>query len=255
MSGFIALALMFFTILSYGKSDLSFSAGARSYPFGGSLELDFGKSLMLWGTRHEREEERSPWYGHTRVGLRMSTAGTYNAGLAKLEVHPLSILGLAIGREIVKNDKNYSGYNCSSNRCLGHFSNSFGEVSLTLGYQNFFLVGQYRLASISADKKDMATFIEPKQGLQALSEGDQLFQIKKILGVKLSKNWILAYNGQYAKMKKHRGVSRTNTLNILYKVGKWSFAVGGGVFSSSLREEDVTINLFVHREFLSSLAL
>ncbi len=255
LSALVALTLMLFAVPSHGKIDLSVSTGVRSYPLSGALKLDMGKSLMLWGTRHKKGEKPNPLYGYARAGFNLSTAGTHNRGLAKLEFYPLSFLGFTVGGEIIKNSKDYSGYNCSLNRCLGRFSSSFGDVSLTLGYQDFFLLSKYRLTSISAKKNDMATFIEPKQGLRARSQGDRYFQIKNILGFKLSKEWILAYNNQYAKMKKVKGTSKTNTLNVIYKYDKWSFAIGGGIFESSVRSESFTTNLLVKKTFSSSLAL
>ena len=57
----LIMAFIFLIPLAWGHEDLSLSSGIRSYPFGGSLNLETGKSFLLWG---QKEEKPTPRYGY-----------------------------------------------------------------------------------------------------------------------------------------------------------------------------------------------
>src|SRR5690606_37386928 len=99
--------------------DASVQGQLRSYPWGGTLDLEVGSALHLWGSK------KTPTLGFARGFLGSSHAGTYNSGVVGVEFFPLGFLGVKAGYELANNETDYQSLDCESYRCKGTWERRF----------------------------------------------------------------------------------------------------------------------------------
>jgi hypothetical protein len=214
----------------------SVSALARSYPLSGSLNAKLGYSAVLWG----QPGNENPWFGYIRPSIGGATAGSYNSGNAEIAVFPISFIGFSAGGESISNGADYRAYDCDTYGCRGKFWRTYASASLALGAGPFFLVGRGKVEKLKQHPDQALDFIEPTSGLAAQQNGDELKTATGVLGIKISPSWIVAYTYSWSEMKEVDGQSQTNLGLIMWNLGTWKLAVGGGAFHSELKEKEAT---------------
>jgi hypothetical protein len=242
---FVVLALA--GARGYAAADLSVGASVRSYPLSGVVEGTTGYGLVLYGTEGE------PFAGYVRAALDGFTAGTYNSGVAKLEIFPLSILGIRAGGESVQNDADYKAYDCASYVCQGRFYETFVETELTLGYAGFFVQGRWRRERWTEANSTAGDFVEPTSGLLMDTAGESQTVYQGMLGYKWNEKWTTLAGIRYAE--DDDGYSQLPFGLLRWKSGGLSIGAGGGSFKSSLKERGPTAIAYLSWEIWPSVKL
>src|SRR5690348_4409288 len=107
--------------------DATVGGGYRSFPVGGSADLELGYGKVFWGS------ETDPLYGFFRIaGLAEGVVDHLTAG-GYIEVFPVSIFGLRGGRTVTQSYLKYDDYDCNLYLCKGDRSEGFTEAALYLG--------------------------------------------------------------------------------------------------------------------------
>lgn len=238
----------------WAHMDLTVSGKLRTYPLSGTVDLEWGKGLVLWGNPGAGNSIKSPWYGYTRGALTLSTAGVYNGALVEWEVYPISFLGVKAGGEAYNNSRDYTAYDCEAYRCQGDFMSHFVEGRLGLGAGPLFLFAGYRQTDLSP-KVEGDDYVEPFSGLVANGVRDRLIMARSALGVKFNERWAFSVMGIYLEMLENSTFSRTYTGQIHYSKSNWTVIFGGGQFESALKAPGLTINGVVKWDIIPGIGL
>lgn len=232
----LALSVLMFGLFisrpgeAQSKADLSFSGQLRSYPFGGSVDLEAGYSWLLWG------QAASPWMGFVRPYLSSSHAGVYNSGQLGLEFFPLGFLGVRGGYEIFNNESDYQSYNCDTYECRGNWNRSFAEAEMALKYSKAFLVLRFGQARYQVEEeRSLRPLIEPGLALSLpATETEEVRYARALLGWQ----WTPAFSTLIA-MQTHTAIEQDIDSQFHYFVvnasrGEWSLLLGVGATRSDL---------------------
>lgn len=118
-------------------TDLGVNAFARSTKLAAVLEGQGGVSQVLWGSAGA-----GPNFGYVRASAALRTSGLANGYRAQLEVYPISIFGITLGRQYLSRFADAPGIDCTRFDCgtdvISHylqfrsvfkFGNIFGQVT------------------------------------------------------------------------------------------------------------------------------
>lgn len=241
------IVLLLASSWAWASADLEVGSAFRSYPLSGVMEIKSGYGVVFYGT------EGGPFSGYGRIALEGATAGTYNSGLAKVELFPLGILGARAGGETAQNDSEYRAYDCDLYFCEGRFYRTFFEAELTLGAGPVFLQGRWRRERWSEKEPSDGDFIDPTSGLVMDATGESQSVYHGVAGLKLGSSFSILGGLRYAEGE--TGLSRFTFGLLRYRSGGWSAGVGGGVFESELKARGGSALLFLNYEIWPSVAL
>ncbi len=235
-----------FAICFPARANLDLGVGGtfRSYPLSGVAEARAGYGFLLYGAAG------SPFSGYVRPNLEVNSAGTYNSGMAQLEVFPLAFLGLRAGGESVQNDKDYTPYDCEADRCRGRFHRTFFGGDLTLGAGGAFVRGLWRRERWSQPQEQAGDFIEPTSGLVMRARGESQTVYYGVGGYKLSETWAVLGGVRYAQSDE--GFSRMPFGMVRFTRGDFALGVGAGEFESTLKDKAFTAWGYVSWDFVPS---
>jgi hypothetical protein len=243
------------TVLAYAEPstadvDLALGAQYRSYPLSGVAYANIGYGLLLWG------DTSSPWYGYVRPRVEASSAATYNSVDGGLEFYPVSFLGVRAGGESIQNDSDYHAYDCVKYDCQGRYYRSYINAELSLGAGPVFLQGRYRREKWSESHQGTKSFVEPTGGFALPFTGTSETIFRGILGVKLTAHWavLAGYNSARADSL-HDEISRLPFGMIRYSTERLTVGLGGGSFSSPLKEREAMVVAYLEWTIWPSLSL
>lgn len=216
----------------HAELDLGVGGTFRSYPLSGVAEARAGYGISLYGA------PGSPFSGFIRPNIEGNSAGTYNSGMAQLEVFPLAFMGVRAGGELVQNDKDYTPYDCELFRCKGRFHRTFFGADLTLGVQGAFVRGLWRRERWSQAKEQFGDFVEPTSGILMRGTGETQTVYYGIAGYKIDETWAVMSGIRYAQ--DDDSISRMPFGMVRYVNGNFTLGLGAGDFESSLKDRAFT---------------
>jgi hypothetical protein len=169
--------------------DLAVGGYGRDYPMGAGAELNLGYGHLLWGSSSEK------LYGFIRAGLDIEGVVDYNAVNAKLEIFPISILGLRVGQSRSESQLDYEDFDCELYLCRGHFAENYFEVPVFLGYGPVTFAASYKHSQWKSDSNNAAIasaqFIEPSSGLAlAVDDTEDVERVRGTVFLDLGDRWL-----------------------------------------------------------------
>ncbi len=233
--------------VAWAGADLRLGGSYRSYPLSGVLEPAIGYGVVAYGA------EGAPFSGYIRAAMDGATAGSYNSGLAKLEIFPLAFVGVRAGGESIQNDKDYSAYNCTAVGCQGRYYRTFVESELSLGYGGVFVQGKWRRERWTQPKQQTGDFIDPTSGLVISANGEAETVYSGVLGYKINDTWAVLGGARYAE--DGTGISQFPFGVVRWRSGGFTAGVGGGTFKSELKKREGTVLAYFTWEIWPSVAL
>lgn len=218
--------------LAWAGADLRLGGSYRSYPLSGVAEPTLGYGLVMYGS------EGAPFSGYVRAAIDGYTAGSYNSGVAKLEIFPLAILGVRAGGESVQNDRDYSAFDCVNFRCRGRSYRTFIEAELSLGAGPVFAQGKWRRERWTQPDPLAGDFVEPTSGLVMDSAGESQTVYSGVAGLKLGENWAVIAGLRYGEGE--TGMSQMPFGLLRWRGERFTLGLGGGAFRSELKKREAT---------------
>ncbi|MCB0415085.1 MAG: hypothetical protein KDD50_12175 [Bdellovibrionales bacterium] len=240
--GLLILVFFFINEKSFAYVDYHSRTFMRSYPFGGGVEFESGYNVLVWKRGVGSPSAMNPWYGFVRPSLQFATAGSFNEYSFKLDLFPISFLGLKFGTSDYQNFKNYSAYDCVNYQCLGHFRIQYAELNLIYGkgpYFGFFKAKQQNYTLLEMLTSNRA--IEPSSALLLSAQGDMVYKYISGLGYRQSDR--LAFTLLYLRAVVSDQKSETKLVNASYKWDEYQAGVSLGEFQSDLSSRGTTVVL------------
>jgi hypothetical protein len=145
----IYFILLLTTLASWATpSKFDFNAGlqGRTLPgLGAELYADSGYNFVFWG---KKEEPKDILYGLVRPSFGVSTSGVINSVKAELEVFPISIIGFAVGRQILHSNYEFPFFDCEEVTCRGEYLRNYVETKMVLGHKGWIALGNYKIDTL-----------------------------------------------------------------------------------------------------------
>lgn len=233
--------ILFIGQLCLAQSDFKTTAFYRNYPLGGGVAGEYGYNYVLWGA----PAKDNPLYSYLRAYGGLSTSYSYNSAQLGLEFYPLSILGLNFGYERTNNSRDYTDYDCETNRCLGNYSRTYIETKLILGYWGFFLVYTNKQDNWQNEDTSNASFVDPINAVILSDDNNEITKEQYLFGYKLkSMAMQLLWISSTSKVNTAvGGYSKTSLLAVNKKLTEEYSLLGGlGRFESNIHQ---THNVFL----------
>lgn len=211
--------------------DYEFGLGARTLPIAGAAHAEAGYGVPLWG-----EWKDSIFYGYLRPVLRITSAATINEVNTSLRLHPISFVGLAVGRATTFRNRDTSNIvDCSNLMCDGVLEANYLSTDTILATGAYFL-------SAEADARDFKAsdvrenFYEDGSALIGSRESDRQVSSTLTLGKRLGDEWLEnLLIGVTHKRVEFLGSGQTSERTSLigrHTRGELSFSYAAGVYRS-----------------------
>lgn len=247
----VSLVMVIFVVSTPCFAEIDFSVGGvtRTYPLSGVIEVESGLNGLLWGNSNDEI------FGYVRAGVSGSTALTYNSIEGTVEVFPLSVLGVRAGIELSENQSDYRDFDCNSYECQGAQQKKFIEAQAVAGAWRWFLHFNVRNEDWAHKEKvgEPTRFVEPSLGVALSHNGERMRVYQGILGRAVGDQWKIMSVFRYAENESGTQVSRMPALMVKWSPAPVSFLVGCGVFSSTLKDANVSVFASLSYEFGSRL--
>lgn len=173
--------------------DLSLAGSYRSYALAGGAEMAMGYGHLIWG------DKKKPLYGFVRVATGLEGVEDYIASTVKVEIFPISLLGVRVGQSWIQNHLDYEDFDCVTYLCRGQFSYDFVEVPFYMGWKRILLSASYRISRWERDRREpvgsRTHYIEPSSGLGlSLVESEDVERWRGALLYEFNSYWRIGYS-------------------------------------------------------------
>lgn len=245
-----------FILLSFSQAqadyDLQLETSFRYYPMGGTLKSELGYGHLIWGA------PESFLYGYVRLSGKVEGVTKYFASGWEVELFPISILGLKLGRNWIDNHQDYIDYNCRDYVCRGQFAHTFIEIPVFLGYAGWLASYSWRSETWEAtnphQENGKVEYVEPTSGLPlAVASARNVTKSRYVIMYELNEAWrmgLLELNshadatdvGYKSKKSRMRGVvGQFRAKGFFEAEDEFSILFGAGEFQSPLAHSDPTV--------------
>jgi hypothetical protein len=248
------LLLLLCSFQTYAAFDLSTSVSGRSYPsLGGSVGLNLGYSVPLWGT----PSKESPMFGLIRVNAKANSSIVVSGHDLNITIYPISFLGFGTGQKFMKsNYKDFSYYDCDKVRCDGELKKDYSFAKLAFGYG--------RLISYFEYKESRNSYTDDSNKKQAIAEYEDVVLASPINDYTSKQSYFLGLNfgdvqlglaSDNAKYHRSQQYYKMNLLIYRKKLNQFSYTIGVGGLETSHQSPGTVFVYKLNYEFLESMAL
>jgi hypothetical protein len=189
---------------------VDYNASAQAgYPWSGNFDSYLGYGFMLWGQKKKDPKVfKDVLYGYIRPNLRFKTSGIANSLEARLDLYPISFVGLTLGQvfsytnlKILGDASEKTGVDCDTFQCGGLLFRSFMEAKLKGGFQNYFAVFFSRADFLVNSGKKARGFVDTSASLVGGGRSDVLTTHWLKVGTKLANpKWAMGVHLERKKM-------------------------------------------------------
>lgn len=230
------LLLLLLSFNAYAHFDLSAGAALRSYPaLGGEVNAQFGYNFLLWGSG-PGADKKNIMYGLLRPALNVNSSAVINGYDARLELYPISIIGLAIGqRNIVSDFEDFPFFDCEKVRCKGTIKRDYTQFKMALGFGPLMAVGNIVMSknSYSDENDEGKPVAEFRFAALANPIEDTMYRSQYVLGYKHSNKGILGVVAEYVNFAQAEQTYNMDLLVYTTKPETTTYVFGVGQFSST----------------------
>lgn len=230
------LFILLLPLSSYAHFDLSAGASLRSYPaLGGEVNAQSGYNLLLWGSG-PGSDKKNPLYGLLRPAISAASSVVVNNYDARIELYPISFLGLVMGKKHIKSDyEDFPFFNCDEVRCKGTIDREYTQIKMALGYGKvlamFNIIHSKNTYNDEDDEgKPVAEF---RFATLANPEEDTMYRSQYMLGMKHNNKGILGVVAEYVSFADSDQTHNMDLLIYTTKPKDTTYVFGLGQFSST----------------------
>lgn len=179
--------ILLLTPLAHAQLDTTANVYYRNYPLGGSIDLNLGYALVLYGTAGSTND---PYFGYVRGEVMASGSTGYSGWGYQFQAFPISFLGITAGQFFYDNDRDYTAYDCSTYACTGTYREDFIEARLALAYKSLFLVGRSKTTRATESNSGNAIgYISPDYSLALNRDRDKVHKLTLLGGYDITEKW------------------------------------------------------------------
>lgn len=184
------IQIVFILLLSQAAQaqlDTTVNAYYRSYPLGGSIDLNLGYALVLHGTAGSTDD---PFFGYVRGEVMASGSTGYSGWGYQFQAFPVSFLGITAGQFFYDNDRDYTAYDCTTYACKGNYREDFIEGRLALAYKSLFLIGRMKTTlALESNSGNAIGYISPDYSLALNRDRDKVHKTTLLGGYDFNDKW------------------------------------------------------------------
>jgi hypothetical protein len=213
-------------------------ASVRNYPLGFSIHAQSAYSDLLWG---EKNKENF-FYGFYKISLRANTSFKTAGANLKLELYPISFLGLQVGLQPSYRAFDFSGINCSTLQCQGTMHRSFIDIKGILGTKKYYL-GYAIGYTFSSTKLEIGKtgFYDEGVSLSGNDSSDRVRGFEIWPGVAWTETQRTGVLFHSAKFHKSETSSQSVYGYYSYTQESHRFMMGAGVYQSTLQSQKPSV--------------
>ena len=240
------LLLVLLSISSSASYDLSTGAGFRTYPLGAAVKVESGLNQELW--RHDKQI-----YGFVREAAYFSTSGSINTLGAKIDIFPVSILGIVGGVEkVFRNSKELDTFDCDVQVCDSNGSKSYLKFENVLAYKNLILINDYQREFFKYDHDgEVANALHTME----IDSEDIVNILRNIIAYQLKTN----YKVGFLHIRSWSEISRQDTtfVGVLNQItrGKWTYDGILGSYHGRSNSDHLSVMFQIKYDFKKGLRL
>ncbi|MBL6991174.1 MAG: hypothetical protein ISR65_15425 [Bacteriovoracaceae bacterium] len=225
----ISIFILFHSTNTTASLDYSLNLEMRSYPsLGGNINFDAGYNYLFWG------DNADIWYGLIRPSINFKSSLLLNGLEAKLEVYPISLLGIAVGYKWSDVNTDFSFFDCGNSvYCQGQLTRGYITAKTGYAIDGFFLTAKANFEKLTFSKTDKK-FADYIYALEGNNAKDYLGKLEITTG-KVFSNYTIGLIGEFATMRLNKSLYRSYYLFIKKPIRKYSVIVGGGSFQSDIQ--------------------
>lgn len=234
----LKLLLLFFLPMSAMASwDLSAEQLLRTFPTGLYLKSTAGYSKKFW------QGDQPFLYGYIRPAITLQTSGLVNVGKAHVDFNPISFINLNFGKAYTKrNIAKISNFDCAQVICRGSLSRTFYGARLALTFKKILFMGGVKWTRVKLVEKSLLSFADELSSTIASPGEDLLIQKTFLAGYQLNSKLLLAYLGQFSRMRNTALETKMHMFLSQYQFNKrWKLTVGPGLFETRTGSKNLTI--------------
>jgi hypothetical protein len=248
------LFALLFSFNTYAQFDLRLGAQGRTFPaIGASALVETGYNQLLWG----QDGKDKIAYGFMRPYYFGQLSGVVNSHDVGLELFPISILGLNVGKTYAQSTFDFPNFDCEEIDCSGYASGDFTEYKGVLGAAGFVLMGRSRMTKFTNDSRNKA-FTDWQNVLRMAPEEDNLL-FSEIIGGYITKVGLIGVINRTARYEESKDQLDMNALVFITRREANTLVLGVGNMKTTTqdnwdREIDGTVVIFQwRREFAPSM--
>jgi hypothetical protein len=253
------LIIFLVSFKSFAHMDLSVGGAARTYPaIGAEVSGAIGYNHILWGKSPKDETKKNPLYGIIRPILSASSSVVVNSYDARLEVYPISFMGLVAGRAHTRSDfEKFPFFDCEKVRCKGTMDRDYFMFKMALGHKSILAVGN---VSVSRNQYNDPTgenlpVGEFRFATLASPGSDQMYRSQYILGYKLSSDDLIGVVAEYVEFADANQSHNMDLLVYSTKKKDTTYIWGLGQFSSTHQPKGLIMVLQWRSDIMNSSVL
>lgn len=221
------------------------SAGGRSHPLGAAVWGEAGYGVPLWG---DWRSDESFLYGFIRPVAGAASALTINEASYALELHPISFVGIGVGRSFVARSQDRSrNVDCDRYMCDGALRSDFVTLEILLAAGAWFLVSEMdsRDHLPSGDGED---FYEDGTALLGRRGGDRTFSKTLTVGREVdatfAKDFIVGLTLKRVEFHRSGQASERASLIAKHGIGEdLSLSYAAGVYRSDVSPRGLAVGI------------
>lgn len=247
--------------LAHAQLDTTANIYYRNYPLGGSIDLNLGYALVLYGEAGNKED---PFFGYVRGEVMASGSTGYSGWGYQFQAFPVSFLGLTAGQFFYDNDRDYTAYDCSTYACTGTYREDFIEARLALAYKSLFLVGRSKITrATESNSGNEIGFISPDYSLALTRDRDKVHKMTVLGGYDITEKWAAIATYIRSEADRSNQVGTFIAGGALFKQDTYRIGLLAGTFqldhprtqTAIEKESDLTVMANLQWNVLPSVAL
>lgn len=231
------LILLCLPFSCFAKMDFRLEQLVRTFPTGLYLKSTAGYSQKFW------KGDKPFLYGYIRPALTLQTSAVVNMGAAHIDFNPISFVNFSIGKSYTKrNISEISNFDCSLVICRGSLKRTFYGVRSALSFKKILFLTGVKWSRVSLVEASSLSFADEQSSTIASADNDLLIQKTLLLGYQLRPRLLLAYLGQYNRMKNTGNSTKMHLALGQFKFNNaWKLSLGPGVFKTRTGSQNLTV--------------
>lgn len=204
-------------------TDLGINASMRTTKLSGAGEIQGGLSQVIWGT-----PGMNPNFGYTRLSAAFRSAGLANGYRAQLEMYPISVFGITLGRQGLMRLSNAPGIDCTRYDCSVDVASNYLQMRGVFKVSEVFGQVIFQRDIYSNQYYSLPLVFEPMNQLAISSGGDYTTTWTVVTGYEINPVWSSGIVYQHSNAENTGYNMQSELLFARYKPANTTYSLAVG---------------------------